>query len=477
MVKKFFPFISKFLGLDHFESLKTVLLGAMYFCLVGAYSVLRPLKTSVFFKLVGVTYQPYTKILMLVIIFPIMYFYALLIDKVKRENIVHAIFIGYAFTCFLFAYLLCNPITGLPNTETSPYRLLGWLFYIAMDLFSPLIMTTFWSFTNAINTPNSARDSYGLITATSRIGGLLCSSAVYYWLDQSLLDATVTVPIIVIVCGGLLCIGSLCTFLITLFIPEKHLGGYKPEETAEILENNLKNNLSSKSESNKLSFTQQIVSGLKNNFEGLRLLLSNSYVFGIFALVYGFEIISSIFDYQMQLMMVLENNNSIKESSLFMLRYTMLFQIVGLFSAVFGISPLLKRWGVRICLALTPIITMGLMSVTLTYNSLAFLTTMMVILRGLNYGFNVPIREILFIPTSHDIRYKAKAWIESAGRTFSKTSGALVNISSQQAAASAMALSTAFSFSIAAAWFIIALLLGKKYQEAVKNNKVIGRDA
>lgn len=473
MFKRLIPVINSLFNIDYYERKKITFLGIIYFCIIASYSILRPLKTSVFAKLVGVTYQPYTKLLMILLIFPIMYLYALLIDRVKRDNIMHVIFIGYATACLLFAYFLFDPITGLPNVTTSPHRIVGWLFYIAMDLFSPIIMTTFWSYTNSINTPETARHGYSLITVASRVGGIISTEIAIRWLTNSS-DETQTIPLFIAICGILLFSGSIVTYFITKTIPASHLEGYKPEAVIEEKEAQ-----SSKDEipSIDVGFFKSIINNIKQTFEGLRLLIVNPYVFGIFGVVYGFEIICSILDYQMQFLMIMENNNSIKASSLFMLRYTNMFQYLALFFAIFGTAPLMEKLGVRLCLTITPLITMIVMVALLFNNSLFLVTSIMVILRALNYGFNTPVREMLFIPTSHDIRYKAKAWIESAGRTFSKSSGALVNISSQRAAALAFTGSTLFSLAATGIWLMIALLVGTKYNQAVKNHKVIGRNA
>lgn len=474
MIKRFIPVLDALFNLDYYERKKMILLGATCSCLIAAYSILRPLKTSVFSKLVGVTYQPYTKLLMLGLMLPIMYLYSLLIDRVKRDVNIHIIYIGYAAICFLFAYFLLDPIIGLGNTETSPQRLIGWLFYIAMDLFSSIIMTIFWSYTNSINTPSSANYGYNFITVGARIGGILSTAAAIQWLSTSL-DETKTIPAFIAACGGLLVLASLFTYIVNKTIPAKYLEGYKPEAIIEAKEAEYKNKAEDLSIQS--SFLKSVLDSLKKTFEGLRLLINNSYVFGIFILIYSFEIISAILDYQMQFLMVIENNNSVKESTLFMLRYTNMFQIVGLFFAIFGTAPLIKRLGVRFCISITPFMTIMLMGAFFFYNSLYFITIILVILRALNYGFNIQMREMLFIPTSHDVRYQAKAWIESTGRALSKSSGALINISSQQAAAFALALNTSFTVAIGSVWLIASILVGRKYQKTIESNKVIGRDA
>jgi AAA family ATP:ADP antiporter len=99
----------------------------------------------------------------------------------------------------------------------------------------------------------------------------------------------------------------------------------------------------------------------------------------------------------------------------------------------------------------------------------------MVILRALHYGFNSPIREILYIPTVKDIKFKSKAWIDSFGRTFSKSSGSTVNILTiVQQTVFGFSIETFATFSITFVWFFISLLIGKKYNTTILNNDVIG---
>ncbi|MFA6535033.1 MAG: Npt1/Npt2 family nucleotide transporter, partial [Candidatus Babeliales bacterium] len=99
----------------------------------------------------------------------------------------------------------------------------------------------------------------------------------------------------------------------------------------------------------------------------------------------------------------------------------------------------------------------------------------LVISRALNYGFNNPMREILYIPTIKDIQFKSKSWIDSFGRTISKSSGATINLLT---AFQSAGLQTAFMFvfitSVSSIWLVIAYMMGRKYVKTVENNEVIG---
>ena len=85
------------------------------------------------------------------------------------------------------------------------------------------------------------------------------------------------------------------------------------------------------------------------------------------------------------------------------------------------------------------------------------------------------MREVLYIPTIKDIQFKSKSWIDSFGRTISKSSGSAINL---MAAFQSIGLQTVFMFvfitSVSSIWLVIAYMMGRKYVKTVENNEVIG---
>ena len=51
----------------------------------------------------------------------------------------------------------------------------------------------------------------------------------------------------------------------------------------------------------------------------------------------------------------------------------------------------------------------------------------MIIIKGLSYALNNPTKEVIYIPTTKDIRFKAKGWIESFGGRTAKAGGSVIN--------------------------------------------------
>ncbi|NBV40666.1 hypothetical protein EBR77_02375, partial [bacterium] len=139
------------------EILKFIYLTAVFMLVIGAYTIAKELKDSVFVSLVGAPYLPTAKFLVVFVLIPAALLYALLVDSVKRYQV-------FSFYCFLYgiltlimAFLLGHPTIGLLNTDASPYRIFGWLFYFFFEGFSPYVVGVFWAFANSVSSPQDAK--------------------------------------------------------------------------------------------------------------------------------------------------------------------------------------------------------------------------------------------------------------------------------------------------------------------------------
>lgn len=367
---------------------------------------------------------------------------------------------------FVFALFFAHPTIGIKNSTTAPDRILGWVFEIFMDLYSALVLTTFWGYANSISTPEFAGKSYGMITAISRIGGIITPLLGLLFLHKLPIATHISIPILVLIAGFLLICAIFCIKKIVVTLPESSLVGYSAAHTAkeDVVEPAVAN-------TNKKAAKPGV-------FEGIRLMLTQPYVMGIFGLVYSIEVIAIIFDYQMQVLMSIETNNNIGSMSSFMFVYTSSFQALGLIFALFGTSTLLKRFGTLTCLLIMPVAMLLLSILTFMYPSLGTIFFVMIVLRALNYGFNIPVRETLYIPTVKDIQFKAKLWIDSFGKTFSKSSGSLFNqflLFFSNSPYFILRVDSIYCVGIACVYGLISLLVGKKYQKTILNNEIIGR--
>ena len=97
----------------------------------------------------------------------------------------------------------------------------------------------------------------------------------------------------------------------------------------------------------------------------------------------------------------------------------------------------------------------------------------MVIIKALSYGFNNPVREIVYIPTSDAIKFKAKAWVDMFGNRFSKGGGAGVNAALQNIPNGFATYGILISMSLVGFWVVVALIMGSVFTRLVKTKQVI----
>jgi AAA family ATP:ADP antiporter len=214
--------------------------------------------------------------------------------------------------------------------------------------------------------------------------------------------------------------------------------------------------------------------------EGLKLLLAHRYLICIFAANFIYEFIVTIFDFNFKLAAGTAYSGVALSSYLSL--YGSSVNIVSLACLLLGISNVTRFLGIGVALAAMPVIVGFALFGFLTMDSLSFLFALMVGSKAINYALNGPALKQLYIPTTSDVRFKAQAWIETFGSRVSKNAGSLFNmlLSPLQTVFGAvagrahyLALSGAVGFPLLAVWLMIALYLGRNFNKAIHEKKVI----
>ncbi|MCK4651072.1 hypothetical protein KAT08_02735 [Candidatus Babeliales bacterium] len=444
--------------------LKVFFLAFTFLLMSGCVSIWRPLKVSIFAKLVGPELVPIAKILGLSLIIPLIMLYSKLVDRLRRHYLLYCFNIFHGIGGIIFYFLLSHPVYGIANTDTNPNRLLGWFFYFFMESFCAFLSTSFWSFVNSINKPKDAKYSYGLFACGSKIGGIITGGTLYLILstNQNIPD-NILLPNSLLI-GSLLLFGAAtCVYFLMKKVPGYLMHGYEAVYQME------------KKKTHEEKKKKGILNFLKESIEGLIIIIKNPYVLGIFSLVIFYEIIIVIFDFRV---LIAANKICEKASTLtaYYCFYYFLMNSIGLVFAIFGTTPILRILGIRISLFIFPILSFGLLLITLLFPYASIFFWALVILRALNYALNHPTKEVLYIPTPKTIKFKSKAWIDAFGSRIAKGTGSVFNVALKGTApAFAILSSITLSLGLASAWIIVVYFLGKTLQNAIKNKEVIGK--
>ncbi len=449
-----------FFRVDKEERVKLLFLTASFFFVIGGYTVIKELKDSIFLSVVGKDYLPWAKIASMLILIPAIIFYSYLVDKIRRYQLLYFYSLLYGILCLIFAYLLGDPVIGINNTDASPYRFFGWFFYFFVEGYSPFVVSVFWAFANSITSPEAAKKNYGLMVAGSKLGGMTTCAFAWFLFSCSIerinLSPLAKHQLLLGISAIFLLFVPFLIYLLMKRVPGKYLHGYEAVYKVE-----------------KEKAKEKV-----GVFAGLKIILTQPYVLGIFSIIFFYEAIHAVLSYQ-RLVFARDAAQDISELSCILFQQIFMVHFFGFLLSFLGTNALLRKFGERKCLLMVPIIVGGLLLFFVLNKSLNVLVAVFILLRSLNYGLSYPLRESLYIPTVKDIKFKSKSWIDAFGSKFAKSFGSGFNIISTHVfnsfglSAFMMAQSVFFSF-IVFSWIIAAYLLGKRYQKSIANNEVIG---
>jgi AAA family ATP:ADP antiporter len=447
--------------------LKLIFLSLIYFFIIAAYTVMKELKDSIFTYTVGRTYIPDAKIASMIVLIPAILLFAFLVDRMRRYQLLMLYSILFGLIGFVCAFLIGDPVVGLDNTSTSPYRLFGWFFYFFIESYSPFTVALFWSFANSISTPQESQAGYSYMVAASKIGGALSAGIAACFFSASfnvwtpLLSSTARHQVVIAVCSLLLLCVPVVLFFLMKMVPGQSMHGYEAAYQVE----------KEKAKQDKAK------TGL---FAGLKLLIENPYVMGIFAYIFFYEVLNVILAYQ-RLVFTAQGSSCASDLSSALSFQIFLMHALGFILSIFVTPYILKRFGERVGLWFVPVSIGAIVLLFVLFGSWSCyaLTIAFVVIRAINYAISYPVRESLYVPTLKDIKFKSKSWIDTFGTKFSKTVGSSAN-KTMDVVLKLFGETVAYSLEIMVfgiiigAWIVVAILLGRRYDKAINNNEVIG---
>ncbi len=464
MGSKIKQMISGLFDIEPQERMKLFFLALLYFLVVGAYTMTRDLKSAIFLAVVGKEYIPWAKTISMLCLVPAIFFYSRLVDRIRRYQLLifYSIFFGIAN--LIFAYYLGHPSVGILNTDAHPSRLFGWFFYFFVEGYSPFVVSVFWALANSVNSPYEAKRNYGYMVAGSKFGGMVAAALAWYifWLSsqvmQPYLTHVVAHQMILVISTVFLALIPIVAILFIKIVPGRLLHGY---EAAYQLEKH-------KSESS--------VPAKPSMFAGLEMFVKYPYVLGIFGMVFFYEIVSTVLGY-LRLGVAEAGANSISDVSKVLFEIAFKAHLVGFVISLIGTQALLSRFGTRICLMFIPFSIGGILFYLIFETSPQALHNAFVVFTALNYAFLAPVRESLYLPAVKEIKFKSKSWIDAFGSKFAKTTGSMFNvIASKMGTAFMLPIHSFFFAVIIGLWFIVAFFLGRRFEQVIANNEVIGAE-
>lgn len=463
IIRFFYP------GIRDEEIKKFGLLSLTFFFTIGAYWMFRLLKDTIFFKIAfpaslgwaegqGGLFQPTAKKYSVLVVILCVLVYSKLVDWFEKHKLFYVVGSFYA-TIFatITALLLVREFYGDLALGKNLLALVGWVSYFGIESFGSIMVPLFWSFVISVTDSESAKTGFPFIIAGAQLGSIGGSTLTIFaeelggvW--RLFFMGTIFVLIIMAL-----------VYYFMKVIPSNQLVGNKAAAAEE-------------AKHKKEGF-------IEGFFAGIKLLFTRPYLMGVLVVSTFYEVVGTIVDYQMK-----------RQASAFPAYATetgfaKFLGIFGVFTnglaflmALLGTSYMMKKFGLKFCLLVYPIcfaISLSALYAFYQYGhptpSHLLWTTfgVMMIVKGLSYAVNNPTKEMMYIPTSKDVKFKTKGWIDMFGGRTAKMGGAQITDALKENMHVLMTYGTIFGLGIIGFWIVIALYVGTTFNKLTKENKII----
>jgi AAA family ATP:ADP antiporter len=404
-------------------------LSLIFFFIVGSYWTLRPLKNALVKMSVGVSAIPMAKMFSVIMMIVMVLLYTKLVDSVAKHRLFYIVCAFYAASFLGIAYFIAHPALISP-------KWLSFISYSLIESFGSLTIALFWSFVATTVNIASAKRWYAIIFACGQLGALIGTTCVRH------IDFFGFPTLICMGAAGI----AIVPFLIRKFVTIM-------EEVHE----------------DDVHEPAHVSPGL---FEGIKLIVTRPYVFGIFALAMLYEVVATIFDYQMQVLA--DKKFSAAAYAAFNAFYGQIVMVIACTFAFLGTRFFIRKLGVRTCLLLFPSVIAVVFCVFYAMPTLWVALAGMATIKALSYGFNNPVKETMYIPTSDSIKFKAKSGIDAFGNRSSKAGGATINNALNAVSSNGfIPYAVLISLSVIGIWVVVAFLMGQAFNRLAQCGKEI----
>ncbi|MFH1644397.1 MAG: Npt1/Npt2 family nucleotide transporter [bacterium] len=437
------------------ELKKFGILSAAMMLIIGNYWMLRTTKNAVFDMFVGFRqYQPIVKMISLFVMIFLVLVYSKLVDLMKKQHLIYLFCVAYSILFILIGYAIANPQMATmqptsffyPLFSWIPGSIIGWISYVLLESYGSLLIALFYAFIASVMTTESAKKGYGMLFFLTQIGTITGSFITAKYSTILGLDK-------LYIFGGLIIlIAPFIIMFYTKVIPQQ------------------------------LTTVQKLTSQKTDTgfLEGLKILLTRPYVMGILVVATIYEIIGTIVEYQMN-WIASGLYTTAGEFATFNAYLGIGINSLALIFALVGTSYFMRNFGLKFCLMAFPVIigTIIITTFFFYYSGIAeaqlmwTLLAAMIAIKGFSYTLNKPSSEVLYIPTTKDIKFKSKSWIDSFGGRSTKGIGALASNSLKYSLPALMIYGSLISLGIVGVWIVIAALTGKKFQQLQEDNSFV----
>jgi ATP:ADP antiporter, AAA family len=424
-------FLSLFATVKPGEGLTALLLMLNVFTLLTAYYIIKPVREALILGEAGAVVKSYASAGQAVLFLLIVPLYGMLASRVSRVWLINGV------TAFFISNLVLFFVLGGLGAS------LGVVFYLWVGLFNVMLVAQFWAFANDVYTQKKGERLFGVVGIGASLGAILGA-----WL-AGLLFEPLGAYAMMLLSAALLGFSMILTNWV--HHREKFVAAARAASKSEGAEKPL------------------------GSGGGFQLIFKSRYLLLIALLVLISNCVNTTGEYILG--QTVEQNataatagspdaDAAQKSYIgqFYANFYFWVNLIGAGLQMFVVSRLMQHWGAGTALFFLPVIALGGYTVLALVPILGLIRMAKILENTVDYSIQNTARHALFLPTSREEKYKAKAAVDSffwrAGDTIS---GVLVFAGTQ------LALSTrgfaAVNVFLVLVWLGIALAIARHIKE------------
>jgi AAA family ATP:ADP antiporter len=443
------------------EGITALLLALNVFLLLAAYYLIKPVREALILAGGGAEVKSYAAAGQAILLLGLVPAYGLLADRLPRRGLLNAV-IAFFVVCLVGFY-------ALTRADVS----VGVVFFLWVGIFNLMIVAQFWSFANDLYTKDQGERLFAIVAFGASLGAVLGSVVA----GRLIAAAGISQPLLV--AAGLLIVAALISNLVDARERARH-ETHLPRHltTAEIPAATGEYQIQTVEDTKQLTVSLPGV-GPVSRPGTFRLVFANRYLLLIALLMLIVNWVNTTGEYILGRTVATVAEAAVAAGTAGGLSvgdyigrfYSDFFSVVnvaGLLLQLFVVSRLLKYFGVRIGVLVLPIIALTGYAILAFAPILALVRSVKIAENATDYSVQNTVRNVLFLPTTRDEKYKAKQAIDSFfWRAGDVLSAALVYVGVTQLAFSTTGFARV-NLALACIWLVLALAVGREYARKSK---------
>ncbi len=371
--------LSKVVDMKPGEMPAALLMFFYFFLITCSAYIIKPVKISNFLESLNAELLPFAYLITAILIGFVVSLNTKFLHAMKRNVYISLSLIFFIFSLIFFWVLF-----------QKEWRWVSMIYWVWCDIFTITTVTQFWILVNDIYHPRQAKRLIGFLVSGGLLGGIAGS------LMARFLAQVVGTTDLLLICPFLL---LLCIFIVSVL----------HKQTQESPDEKMRGNTSVKA-----SKTGYV--------ESFMIIRKSRYLLILSAIIATSIIITTLVDFQFNSVVEMTLADRDERTAFLGIFFTGLL-VFSYFVHVFLTSRILKNFGMRIALSVAPALLL-LASATLFFIPVAFFLYWAVATKGsdksMAHSLNQSVRELLYIPISPEIKYKAKVFIDMFVNKFAK---------------------------------------------------------